>query len=91
MNYFHINSIKEIFTKYDNLDNIIFSERLSLTEDNMNYYKDQSTYKQIVGSGDYQIKDNEVMERKSAETCNRRYAKVGRVDWVKFVPASAAE
>ncbi len=67
MNYFEINSVKEIFTKYENLDNIIFSERLSLTEDNMAYYKSQSTYKKLLGSGYYEIKDAQIIERKTAE------------------------
>ena len=67
MNYFHINSVKDIFANYDNLNNIIFSERLTLSEDNFNYYKAQSTYKQIFGAGFYQIKSNNILERKTAE------------------------
>ncbi len=67
MNYFGINNVKEIFTKYENLDNIIFSERLSLTEENMAYYKNQSTYKKLLGSGYYEIKEDSILERKTAE------------------------
>lgn len=67
MNYFNIASVKEIFTEYNNLDNIIFSERLTLSEDNINFYKDQSTYKKLLGSGSYEYKDNVIIERQTAE------------------------
>ncbi len=67
MEYFNINSTKEVFTEYTNLDNVIFSERLTLAEDNINYYKDQNLYNKIVGVGLYEIKDDEPVLRKMAE------------------------
>lgn len=40
MNHFNINSFSEVFTSFENVDNIIFSERLSLLKENYNSFND---------------------------------------------------
>lgn len=67
MNYFNINSFGEILTNYDNLNNIIFSERLTLIDDNVKIYQDANRGSKLIGLGKYEIKDEVVVERKTAE------------------------
>lgn len=66
MNYFNINSYKEIFSSYKNINNIIFSKRLTLAEDSINNFNKDSNYKKLVGNGYYEIKDNEVVKKASS-------------------------
>jgi len=67
MNYFNINSYKEIFTSYKNINNIIFSKRLTLAETSINNFNKENNYKKLIGTGYYELKDNEVVKRETSE------------------------
>jgi hypothetical protein len=67
MNYFDIHSYKEIFTSYDNINNIIFSKRLTLAENSINNFKLASNYHKLVGTGYYELNNNEVIKKTSSE------------------------
>lgn len=51
MNYYKINSILEIFTDYDNINNLIFSERLTFLKNTNNAYKNASLPAKMFGIG----------------------------------------
>lgn len=69
MNYFEIDSITDVFTKYENINHIIFSERLSLFKNNIKIYKNANFENKLIGIG-YYFFDNTskyVEERKIVE------------------------
>ena len=51
MNYYKINNILEIFTDYDNINNLIFSERLTFLKNTNNAYKNASLPAKMFGIG----------------------------------------
>ncbi len=67
MEYFEINSIKDVFNNIDNFDNIIFSQRISLTQNNLKLIPKGNIWTFSMGNGYYDYIDNYVVERKIAE------------------------
>lgn len=51
MNYYKINNILEIFTDYDNINNLIFSERLTFLKNTNNSYKNAPIPAKVFGIG----------------------------------------
>lgn len=53
MNHFNINNVYDIFTSYENLDNIIFSERLSLLNENYKIFSNSTSFNKLLGITHY--------------------------------------
>lgn len=73
MNFYRINSISEIFSSYDNVNNLIFSERLTFLKNTNNSYKNSHLLEKIFGIGYIQ---NYKTKNESTKTIEMDYFEV---------------
>ena len=73
MNFYRINSISEVFSSYDNINNLIFSERLTFLKNTNNSYKNSHLLEKNFGIGYIQ---NYKTKNESTKTIEMDYFEV---------------
>jgi hypothetical protein len=67
MSFYNINNYKEIFTNYDNINNLIFSERLTFLKNTNSSYKKAHNLEKIFGIGYIENYNTSKMSTKTIE------------------------